>query len=61
MKRRILLTRGTKWSALRAWGMNIAKPRGMARARVAMACRLSDRAVEVSQRLRYKCMVINKG
>jgi transposase len=32
-----LLIRSTKWSTLRAWGMNIAKRRGMARARVAVA------------------------
>ena len=32
-----LLTRGTKWSALRACGMQVAKRRGMARARVAVA------------------------
>ncbi len=25
-----LLIHGTKWSALRAWGMNVAKRRGMA-------------------------------
>jgi transposase len=36
-----LLIRSTKWSALRAWGMNIAKRRGMARARVAVARKLS--------------------
>jgi len=36
-----LLIRGTKWSALRAWGMNIAKRRGMARARVAVARKLA--------------------
>ena len=29
-----LLIRGTKWPALRAWGMAVAKRRGMARARV---------------------------
>jgi len=28
-----LLIRSTRWSALRAWGMNVAKRRGMARAR----------------------------
>ena len=33
--------RSTKWSALRAWGMNIAKRRGMARARVAVARKLA--------------------
>ena len=32
-----LLIRSTRWSALRAWGMRIAKRRGMARARVAVA------------------------
>ena len=32
-----LLIRSTKWSALRAWGMNVAKRRGMACARVAVA------------------------
>jgi transposase len=36
-----LLMRSTKWSALRAWGMNIAKRRGMARARVAVARKLA--------------------
>jgi transposase len=36
-----LLIRTTKWSALRAWGMNIAKRRGMARARVAVARKLA--------------------
>jgi len=36
-----LLIRSTKWSALRAWGMNVAKPRGMARARVAVARKLA--------------------
>ena len=30
-----------KWSALRAWGMAVAKRRGMARARVAMARKLA--------------------
>ncbi len=35
-----LLIRSTKWSALRAWGMAIAKRRGMARARVAVARKL---------------------
>ena len=32
-----LLTRGRKWSSLRAWGMQVAKRRGMTRARVAVA------------------------
>jgi transposase len=36
-----LLIRSTKWSSLRAWGMNIAKRRGMARARVAVARKLA--------------------
>jgi transposase len=36
-----LLIRSTKWSALRAWGMNLAKSRGMARARVAVARKLA--------------------
>lgn len=36
-----LLVRSKKWSALRAWGMKIAKARGMARARVAVARKLS--------------------
>ena len=36
-----LLTRSRKWSALRAWGMQVAKRRGMARARVAVARKLA--------------------
>ena len=36
-----LLIRSTKWSALRAWGMTIAKRREMARARVAVARKLA--------------------
>jgi transposase len=36
-----LLTRSRKWSSLRAWGMKIAKHRGMARARVAIARKLA--------------------
>ena len=36
-----LLIRSTKWSALRAWGTNVAKRRGMARARVAVARKLA--------------------
>jgi transposase len=36
-----LLIRSTKWSSLRAWGMNVAKRRGMARARVAVARKLA--------------------
>lgn len=36
-----LLARSTKWSRLRAWGMTVAKRRGMARARVAVARKLA--------------------
>lgn len=36
-----LLVRSKKWSSLRAWGMNIAKRRGMARARIAVARKLA--------------------
>jgi transposase len=36
-----LLVRSRKWSSLRAWGMQIAKTRGMARARVAVARKLA--------------------
>jgi transposase len=36
-----LLIRSVKWSALRAWGMNVAKRRGIARARVAVARKLA--------------------
>jgi len=36
-----LLVRSKKWSSLRAWGMSIAKRRGMARARVAVARKLA--------------------
>jgi transposase len=36
-----LLVRSQKWSSLRAWGMKIAKNRGMARARVAVARKLA--------------------
>jgi transposase len=36
-----LLVRSRKWSSLRAWGMKIAKHRGMARARVAVARKLA--------------------
>ena len=38
-----LLVRSRKWSALRAWGMQVAKRRGMARARVAVARKLAVR------------------
>jgi transposase len=36
-----LLVRSGKWSSLRAWGMQIAKRRGLARARVAVARKLA--------------------
>jgi transposase len=36
-----LLVRSRKWSSLRAWGLKIAKQRGMARARVAVARKLA--------------------
>ena len=36
-----LLIRSRKWSTLRAWGMKVAKRRGMARARIAVARKLS--------------------
>ena len=36
-----LLVRSKKWSSLRAWGMTVAKHRGMARARVAVARKLA--------------------
>ena len=36
-----LLVRSKKWSSLRAWGMNVAKRRGMGRARVAVARKLA--------------------
>ncbi len=36
-----LLIRSRKWSTLRAWGMKIAKRRGMARARIAVARKLA--------------------
>jgi transposase len=36
-----LLIRSSKWSALRAWRMSVAKRRGMARARVAVARKLA--------------------
>ena len=36
-----LLIRSSKWSALRAWGMAVAKHCGMARARVAVARKLA--------------------
>ena len=36
-----LLIRSSKWSALRAWGLAIAKPRGMAEAKIAVARKLA--------------------
>jgi transposase len=36
-----LLVRSKKWSSLRAWGMNVARRRGLARARVAVARKLA--------------------
>jgi transposase len=36
-----LLVRSRKWSSLRAWGVKIARQRGMARARVAVARKLA--------------------
>ena len=36
-----LLVRGRKWSTLRAWGVQVAKRRGMARARIAVARKLA--------------------
>lgn len=36
-----LLVRSSKWSSLRAWGMAVARRRGMARARVAVARKLA--------------------
>jgi transposase len=36
-----LLVRSSKWSSLRAWGTKVAKHRGMARARVAVARKLA--------------------
>jgi transposase len=36
-----LLVRSRKWSSLRAWGMKVAKARGLARARVAVARKLA--------------------
>ena len=35
------MLRSRKWSSLRAWGMKIARHRGMARARVAVARKLA--------------------
>jgi hypothetical protein len=35
------VARSQKWSALRAWGVKVAKARGMVRARVAVARKLA--------------------
>ena len=37
----VLLTQGTRWSALKAWGVRVAQRRGMKRAIVALARRLA--------------------
>ena len=37
----VLLTSGKKWSALRAWGMKVAKRRGFSKARIAVARKLA--------------------
>ena len=37
----VLLTRVQKWSALKAWGMSLAKRIGMRKARVAVARKLA--------------------
>ena len=37
----VMLTRGQKWSWLKAWAMNIAKRRGQKKAIVALARRLA--------------------
>ena len=37
----VLLTRASKWSALKAWGMAVAKQAGMRRAKVAVARKLA--------------------
>lgn len=37
----VVLTRGVKWSWLKAWAMTIAKNRGLKRAIVALAVRLA--------------------
>jgi len=44
-----LLTRSKKWSSLKAWGMSVAKRRGMARARVAVALLEGRQHVGVEQ------------
>jgi hypothetical protein len=37
----VLLTRVTKWSALKAWGVRLAQRRGARRAKVALARKLA--------------------
>jgi transposase len=37
----VLMTRTRKWSCLRAWGISVAKRRGMKRATVAVARKLA--------------------
>jgi len=37
----VLLTRVARWSALKAWGMRIAKRRSLSKARVAVARKLA--------------------
>ena len=37
----VLLTRVAKWSALKAWGMRIARRRSLSKARVAVARKLA--------------------
>ena len=37
----VLLTRTSRWSALKAWGLNVAKRAGMRRAKVAVARKLA--------------------
>lgn len=38
---RTLLTRGTKWSPLKAWGMQIARRKGAKKAAVALARKMA--------------------
>ena len=57
-----LLIRSRKWSALRAWGMKVAKRRGMARARVAVARKLAvDPAPHVGRRQRVPLGQAGRG
>jgi transposase len=37
----VLLTRGSKWSTLKAWGVRVAQRRGAKRAKVAVARKLA--------------------